>query len=608
MTTRSDLENQIRRLDQRLERCQALSRRYSWLRLGIFVLGGLVSWAALSLGGSLAGWLAFAGALIVFSIVVFLHRRLDAWIGKLKIWRDLRQDQLARLNLEWDRIPLSRLAADRRQIALETDLDLTGSHSLHQLIDTSFSRNGSRLLADWLSTPVIDPAVVAQRQPVVRELVPLRRFRDRLQLTFRLVSREQLDGDKLLLWLKEDLSAGRLNRVLAVSTLLVVADIVLFVLNQVGLLPPYWIISLVVYIAFYFFNSQWLEKFLAALVQLNNEMGKFRTIFRYLEDHSYQNCPHLAGLCAPFRSRENRPSVRMRQVNWVTAGIGLRSNPIVGQVLNLILPWDFACAWLAWRCRAGMARWLPVWLQTCHELEALVSLAGFGQLNLGYSFPEITPAARPVFQAVALGHPLLPPERKVCNDFTFNAPGELAIITGSNMAGKSTFLKAVGINLCLAAAGGPVNAASLRIAPLRLFTCIHITDSVTGGLSYFYAEVKRLKLLLDELASPVDAPLFYLIDEIFRGTNNRERLIGSRAYVKALIGSHGLGLLATHDLELASLAENDPQVGNFHFRDEVQAGELVFDYKIRPGPCPTTNALKIMSMEGLPVELHREPG
>jgi DNA mismatch repair ATPase MutS len=135
-----------------------------------------------------------------------------------------------------------------------------------------------------------------------------------------------------------------------------------------------------------------------------------------------------------------------------------------------------------------------------------------------------------------------------------------------------------------------------------LYTCIRVSDSLADGFSYFYAEVRRLKGLLDALQTPNPFPLLYLIDEIFRGTNNRERLIGSRAYVKALVGAPGLGLLATHDLELAGLADRLPRASNFHFRDEVKDGRLAFDYRLRPGPCPTTNALKIMEMEGLPVE------
>jgi DNA mismatch repair ATPase MutS len=186
--------------------------------------------------------------------------------------------------------------------------------------------------------------------------------------------------------------------------------------------------------------------------------------------------------------------------------------------------------------------------------------------------------------------------------------GDLSIITGSNMAGKSTFIRTIGINLCLAYAGGPVNAAFFRCLPFRLYTCIRISDSLGDGFSYFYAEVKRLKGLLEALKpdgigdhDAPNQPMLYLIDEIFRGTNNRERMIGSRAYVKTLIGTKGIGLIATHDLELAHLADMYPQVHNFHFCDAVQEGKLVFDYIIRPGPSPTTNALKIMQMEGLPV-------
>jgi DNA mismatch repair ATPase MutS len=206
------------------------------------------------------------------------------------------------------------------------------------------------------------------------------------------------------------------------------------------------------------------------------------------------------------------------------------------------------------------------------------------------------------FVADGLGHPLIPAGRKVCNDFALEAPGHIVIITGSNMAGKSSFLRAVGVNLCLAYAGGPVNAGRLACLPLRVFTSIRVSDSVTDGFSYFYAEVRRLRALLDALDEDDERPVCFLIDEIFRGTNNRERLIGSRAYIRALAGRRGLGVIATHDLELVRLADALPGLRNQHFRDAVIDGRMVFDYRLRPGPCPTTNALKIMHMEGLPVE------
>jgi DNA mismatch repair ATPase MutS len=206
-----------------------------------------------------------------------------------------------------------------------------------------------------------------------------------------------------------------------------------------------------------------------------------------------------------------------------------------------------------------------------------------------------------VLRACGLGHPLLPHAGRVCNDFTFAHLGEIALITGSNMSGKSTFLRTLGVNLCLTYVGAPVNATALQTSLLRLFTCIKVSDSVTDGISYFYAEVRRLKALLRACEAEEPIPLCFLIDEIFRGTNNRERLIGSRAYIYALTRGHGTGVISTHDLELVTLADTVPSIRNYHFREEVHDGRMVFDYQLRPGPCPTTNALQIMQMEGLPI-------
>ena len=169
------------------------------------------------------------------------------------------------------------------------------------------------------------------------------------------------------------------------------------------------------------------------------------------------------------------------------------------------------------------------------------------------------------------------------------------------MSGKSTFLRTLGINLCLAQAGAPVCAGLFEWSWVRLATCIRVDDSLEAGLSFFYAEVKRLKSLLDETTDRSRTPVLFLIDEIFKGTNNRERLVGSRSYISALSQGHGFGLVSTHDLELTDLDKTVPRLRNVHFQETVVAGALHFDYKLKPGPCLTTNALRIMEMEGLPV-------
>jgi DNA mismatch repair ATPase MutS len=278
---------------------------------------------------------------------------------------------------------------------------------------------------------------------------------------------------------------------------------------------------------------------------------------------------------------------------------------IFGLALNLLVPWDLYVAYRFNRCKQDVKSRLPAWIDTWYELEALNALANFGYLQPDASFPEIwaasDTASAPVLRAEALGHPLLPDEVRVCNDLTLPRLGEVVMITGSNMSGKSTFLRTLGMNLCLAYAGAPVCAAALQCGVLRVFTCINVSDSVTDGISYFYAEVKRLKALLQALSTAVDTPLLFLIDEIFRGTNNRERLIGSQSYIEALSGGHGVGLVSTHDLELVTLAESMPTIHNYHFRETIVDGRMAFDFELRPGPCPTTNALTIMQLEGLPV-------
>ena len=269
----------------------------------------------------------------------------------------------------------------------------------------------------------------------------------------------------------------------------------------------------------------------------------------------------------------------------------------------MLVPWDFFFTYRLEKLKKEIALLLPRCLNAWYELEALNSLANFAWLNPGYTFPEILSNSTR-FHAGGLGHPLIKPEYKICNDLELDEQRRIVILTGSNMAGKSTFLRSVGLNLCLAYAGAPVNAERLHISLFRLFTCIQVSDSVQDGLSYFYAEVKRLKLLLSAVEFEDDLPILFLIDEIFRGTNNRERHIGSHAFIRALSSrKNALGIIATHDLELTKLADEIPGIANFHFREEVGDGRMVFDYQLRSGPCPTTNALKIMRIEGLPVDI-----
>lgn len=595
------LEFEIERLRKRIKSLEERSNRIALLRLAIVGVGIVAAvLTALWVNGT-AAWLVSGLAFFVFVLVVILHRRFEHWIETLTLWRGLKQDRLARLHLDWESLPPPR-PIELKDKSLAFDLDLTGSRSLHQLLDTTISRKGTQLLAEWLTQSRPDVEALMARQNVVRELKLRDRFRERFRLTYRLVLKRELEGDNLLEWLKTDFPSEQLRRNLPIATVLVAVNLVLFVLWQFFAYPPWFLASLAAYIAFYYMNQKALEGVLGAVVRVNAELEKFRAIVRYLERASYQGAPHLETLCASFLHKVPTPSKQLRNVQSITAGVGLRNNPILAILLNLILPWDFLFAYLADRQRAQVATTLPEWVRAVQELDGLIALANFAALHPDAVFPEIRAGAAPVLYARDLGHPLIPANTRVTNDIEIETLGQVDILTGSNMAGKSTFLKTIGMNFCLAYAGAPVVARKFAATPFRLHACIRITDSIVDGFSYFYAEVKCLRALLEKLKVHDDLPLLYLVDEIFRGTNNRERYIGSHSYIQTLMGSRGVGLIATHDLELARLADDNTLARNYHFRDAVSNGRLIFDYQLRHGPCPTTNALKIMEMEGLPVE------
>ncbi len=601
------LENQVKRLERRLVEWRKVSDRYGWLRLVLFGVG-----VAVGIGGFyLAGWwLCLTGValmLVIFNVVAYFHRRVERGLTRHKIWLHLKSTQIARMKLDWEHIPGPTSLPTPPEHPFQTDLDLTGPRSIHQLLDTSTTRDGSLRLSEWLLNTSPDAARIAQRQTLVRELAPLAIFRDKLTLASTLAARdysEQWEGQKLLAWLNRHPLRQSLGWPLLGLAVLSGLNIVLFTLNQFGISPVPGLIlfTLPIYIILYVIMSRNIGGLFHEAFALRDGLRRLSAVLGFLESYRYGPHNNLKRLCEPVLDRQHRPSVQLRKVARVAASATLQRNQILWFLVNLVVPWDFYFAWRLEQYKAEVTARLPGWLEVWFELEALGSLANFSYLNPEYVFPEVQPENPAVFRAEGLGHPLISDQARVSNDFALEKPNEIIIITGSNMAGKSSFLRTLGVNLALAYAGGPVSATRLETGLFRLFSCIKVSDSVTDGYSYFYAEVRRLKALLVELERPDPRPLFFLIDEIFKGTNNRERLAGSRSYLRALAGRNCTGAVSTHDLDLVKLADELPQVKNYHFREDVQNGQMIFDYTLRPGPCPTTNALKIMRLEGLPVD------
>ncbi len=600
-------QRQVQRLQRRLEQLQQTAQHYSWIRVGIFVGGLALSGIALFQVGDWLFWSSLVVTTLIFGLVVRCHQRIERSIARHTTWQAIKVAQIARMQLDWSHLPPGPLQQPRYAHPFEADLDILGERSLHHLIDITSSREGSLRLRDWLTTPVPNPEQVMQRQQYIREFMRQRHFREQLTLQARLTARtaEKWDARRILAWLDRSASTAPLGRWLILFSAFILLNLSLLLLNALGLLPPIWQITLVIYLGLLLAMARVTGQVFDEATALREGLEQLLAVFRCLETYHYHDTPHLAALCIPFRNESQRPSRHLARITRVVAATGLRGNPFAWFFLNAALPWDIYFAYRLRQLKIDLAEHIPRWMDVWFELEAASALANLAYLNPEYTFPTIItdaePSGTPLLCGQGLGHPLIPDDTKVRNDFAINAPGEMAILTGSNMAGKSTFLRTVGINLALAYAGSPVDATLFQIRLFRLFTCIKVSDSVTDGISYFYAEVRRLKALLAELQTTHPLPLFFCIDEIFRGTNNRERLIGSRAYIRALVGSHGIGMISTHDLDLVQLAEELPAVHNYHFRDAVTNGRMVFDYRLRPGPCPTTNALTIMRVEGLPV-------
>jgi hypothetical protein len=593
---RRSLIHASRRLQRQLDHLKMTSARLSWARIWVFLGALALAFFATSISEQL-GLITLILGLVVFGVVVRLHRRVEAQTRQFQIWLHIKQTLLARQALDWPRIPPALPVAASPKHPFEIDLDLMGDYSVHQLLDTTVTVEGSTKLRNWLLQEVPDYQQILERQNLVRELIPQTSFRHKLALFGAGPTSKRWSASVLTQWLATPNPDDRLGLVVAILGGLSAITIMLWLLNAVSGIGPFWVISFLVYFVLTISQVRNLGWLFEEANRLQDSLEPVKAALTFLETYRCPT-PHLSRLCQLFKSA-NKPSATLRELGRIISGASLQNNILVWLLLNALVPWDLFFAHQLRRVKRRLQAQLPTWLDTRFELEALCALANFAYVNPDYVFPRLE-AEMVTWQGQDLGHPLIPREKRVTNDFSMDGLGQLVLITGSNMSGKSTFLRSVGVNMALAYAGSVVPAATLHLSLFRMFTCIRINDSVTEGVSYFYAEVHRLKALLVALNDEHPLPLFFLIDEIFRGTNNRERFIGSQAYLRELVRSkNGMGIVSTHDLELTRLTEDNVQ--NYHFADSIQNNHLVFDYRLRPGPSTTTNALKLMQMEGLPV-------
>ncbi len=589
-----------------LEHGQQRSTTFSRGRMGIVLLALVVCALLYNHEWFVVGNWVLAAWMILFAIVARYHNRLEDGLARLQQWISIKHTNLARLQLDWNGIPDAsfRLPADHPYGA---DLDVVGGQSLLRLLDTTVSNEGQTRLVSWVADQNDHPLSYADwtsRQDLVQAWTRFFGLRDRVRLVAKMVSQVPINGDRIHVLLKHTVDIPHLHRQLGLAAGLASINVILFSIWAMGIGPGYWIISFLGYGFLMFMTGGRLSHVFERTLNLQMELEKLAAVIGVLEQRSFKHEEAIRQVTEPLRTGDEPPSLAIKQLAKICSGLSIKGHPLIHIAVNLIGPWDLAWTWYLQKICQRLRPVLPIWLEQVATIDAAMALSTFAYLNPCYAWPtrRENPRAQDVgINTTSLGHPLLQHRQRVRNDFTLQGIGQLYLVTGSNMSGKSTFLRTVGINVCLAQAGAPVCAETWDWSWMLIHSCLRVGDSLEEGLSYFYAEVKRLKSILLAVSHAEQYPVLFLIDEIFKGTNNRERLLGSEAFIRELTTGYGLGLVTTHDLELARLEDELPGITNIHFQETVDDKELKFDYQLRTGPCPTTNALRIMAMEGLPV-------
>jgi hypothetical protein len=587
------------RLEARRRALASLESRFGALSNARLVVFGLVvacAVAAFSLEWMSYAWMAIPAT--VFVVLVVVHERVVRLRELARRSVSFYERALARLDHAWQGLGNTRSDFVDADHLYAADLDLFGEGSLFDLLSLASTREGEVTLAEWLAGPAGVPEV-RERQEAVRELGPMLDLREQMALIGGDV-RTRARSETLTRWGRAPAVLSTATRSLVsalawVLTLAALASTGLWILTDVGPLPL--AVVLLVEIIVHLVLGRSVRRMVERLDRPTRELGVLARVLARLERERFSSTK-LRALQDRLLAGGRAASVAIGRLRSLAGWLDARRNALFAPV-GYMLMWSvhFACAIESWRARHGPR--IEDWLAAVGTFEALSSLAGYAYEHPGDPFPELVQGG-PLFHAEDLGHPLIRDEECVRNSVHLDADVPAWIVSGSNMSGKSTLLRACGVAAVLAQAGAPVRAGSLRLSPCALGATIRIQDSIHQGTSRFYNEIRRLKQLRDLARGP--EPLLYLLDEIFHGTNSHDRQVGAAALLTELIGAGAMGLVVTHDLAIAEAAPRfDTKVKNVHFVDQLVRGELQFDYKLRDGIVDRSNAIELMRAVGLKV-------
>jgi len=571
---------------------EKVHRRFGNIRLLLVIATLIAAWFSLHLDAFSPWWLLLA--LVLFLVIAILHARVLRQRACAERAVDFYRKGLARIEDRWPGTGQTGERIDVHSSLYATDLDLFGQGSLFQLLSLARTRMGEDTLAAWLLAPSSVPQLT-QRHAAVAKLSNRLDLREDIAILGEDLQ-VGIHPDALSQWAE---APNQLTRpwLRWLSLLLAIAAIAAAIVwAEFGTKAPFFTILILETILTASLRKH-TDAVLHAAEHALEDLQLLSSLLARLEREQF-DAPRLQALKTELSSHHLPASQAIARLRTIVEYIRSLDNPLM-RLLNIPLLYVVQVAYAAeaWRNAHGAA--VRSWLAATGEVEALLSLSGYSYEHPADPFPEFLEGP-PCFHAEQLGHPLIPAAKCVRNDISVCDETKVLLISGSNMSGKSTLMRAVGVNTVLAMAGAPVRARRLQLTPLQIGASILINDSLQEGSSRFYAEITRLRHICD--LAEKQPPVLFLLDELLQGTNSKDRLIGAEGVVRALLASGAIGLISTHDLALTNIGgQQDNRLQNVHLQDEIHDGKMTFDFKLHQGVVTRSNGIELMRLIGLKV-------
>lgn len=582
----------IANLRQQLEQARKRSDRLSWVRLLVFVAGCALSYLAYSLPTGLFV-LTIVLSFIVLMVLIKRHSKVDVKIERLKRLIQIYENELpdTRENI---------FGTGEQYIddghAYSSDLDVFGRSSLFAYINRTVTHEGSERLAHMLLTlPTVSE--VQARQQLARELAGKQAYKEGFLSSFFLSKSPAEDAARVRSFIENFEPFFQTKPWIRMCAyLLPLVALSLFVLSFIN--PALWAITVPVFV----FNMLFTLGFTKQVNKLDNHIGnqaglfrKYATLVRLIKQEHFQHLT-LQAIQSELVGKVKFDQ-KLAQLARLSDFLDYRKNLLVGFLFNSLLMWDIHCSYAVERWFRRNSGGFLQSLRRVGEMDAYLSLSIVHFNHPTWALPTVVDEYF-VLHATELAHPLLPEDQRVANGFNLNPEDRVVILTGSNMSGKSTFLRTLGVNMLLAYAGAPVCAEAFTVSLASLQKYMRTHDSLSENTSSFYAELLRVKKIIDTLAH--NNRCFLLLDELLKGTNSNDKYVGSVAIVKHLLRRHTTAIVATHDLALTDMQGDYPEsILNYHFDITVEGEELYFSYKLREGVCRTFNAQLLLKKIGI---------